>query len=180
MRHRSSKLLLPLSLLLTLCGCQTGRTVYYAATRRLISVPSEGMMPTIKPGDMAAVDKRPYRNSPVRRFDLVTFKLSPEHFSELMTGMDADDQYVQRVVGLGGETLEIRGGIVYIDGRELEEPFATIPSAPREAFGPVKIPAGEFFLLGDNRPNSMDGRHWARPTLRQQNITGKVVEILPR
>ena len=177
MRRRALRLTLSLPLLLTLGGCQAAKIIFRSATHRIISVPSEGMAPTIRPGDMAAVEEGYYRAQPVRRFDVVTFKLAPENFSELMSDMDAGAIYVQRVVGLGGETLEIKGGKVLIDGRALEEPFATVPFAEEPPFGPVKIPEGEFFLLGDNRPNSLDSRYWARHTLRQPQLLGKVVEI---
>jgi signal peptidase I len=180
MRRRALRLTLALPLLVTLGGCQAWRIIQRAATHRIIRVPSEGMSPTIKPGDMAAVEEGYYGEQPVRRFDVVTFKLSPENFSEIMTGMDENAVYVQRVVGLGGETLEIKGGRIYVDGSALEETFAAVPFAEEVPFGPLKIPPDEVFLLGDNRPNSLDGRYWARPTLKRRQILGKVVEIFPQ
>ncbi|MBV9927122.1 MAG: signal peptidase I [Acidobacteria bacterium] len=181
MKSRALKLSLMLPLLLTLGGCEAARwVVQRAVPYQMIRVPSEGMSPALKPGDRAMVEVGFYRQHPVERFDIVTFKLSPAHFSELMSGMNENDQYVQRVVGLGGETVEIRGGRIFIDGRALEEPFATVPLDKRESFGPVKIPQGEAFLLGDNRTNSLDGRYWARPTLATANIVGKVIQIYPK
>ena len=178
MKRRAFKLILSLPLLFTSGGCDAGRRLYYASTHQVVRVPTGNMEPTIKPGDMAAVDTGYYSGHPVQRFDLVMFKLAPENISPEMEGMDT--VYLKRVVGLGGETLEIKGGGVYIDGRALEEPFTAIPSDAREEFGPLKIPAGEFFLMGDNRPNSLDGRYWARPTLKQQQLLGKVVKIFPQ
>jgi signal peptidase I len=181
MRRRALRATLVLAVAAASAGCGWGRLIYRRATaHRIIRVPSAGMTPTIKPGDMAAVEEGYYRDQPVRRFDIVTFKLSPEHFSEIMAGMEENAEYVQRVVGLGGETLEIKGGRVYVDGSALEETFAAVPFAEDEPFGPVKIPPDEVFLLGDNRPNSLDGRYWARPTLKRREITGKVVEIFPQ
>ena len=180
MSRRAFGLALSLPLLLTLGGCQAARWVQRAAAHRVIKVPSAGMAPTINPGDMALVEEGYYRGRPVERFDIVTFRLSPEHFSGLMEGMDEKAEYVQRVVGLGGETLEIKAGRVFVNGRALEEPFAPVPLGSESSFGPVGIPPGEVFLLGDNRPNSLDGRYWARPTLGTGNIIGRVTQILPQ
>ena len=180
MRRRALRLTLSLPLLLTLGGCQAARLIQRAAAHRVIKVPSAGMAPTINPGDMALVEEGYYRSHPVGRFDIVTFRLSPEHFSEVMEGMDEKAEYVQRVVGLGGETLEIEGGRILVNGRVLEEPFASAPLDSKSSFGPVEIPPGVVFLLGDNRPNSLDGRYWARPTLGTGNIIGRVDQILPQ
>ena len=86
--------------------------------------------------------------------------------------------YIHRVVGLGGETVEIKDGRVYVNGRALREQFATVPSDAREHYGPLKIREGELFLTGDNRPNSWDSRHRPRPTLSAAHIPAKVVEVL--
>ena len=180
MTRRASRLALALPLLFASVGCEVGRRAYYASTHQIVRVPTGNMLPTVKPGDMAAVKEGFYSDHPVQRFDLVMFKLPPENISEEMQGIDENTKYVKRVIGLGGETLEIKGGSIYVDGRPLAEPFATVPLAAADAFGPVKIPVGEFFLMGDNRPNSLDGRYWARPTLKKQYILGKVVEIFPQ
>ncbi len=180
MRRRALRLFLPLPLLLASGGCETGRRVYYAATHRIVRVPTGAMLPTIKPGDAAAVNEHYYSTHPVERFDMVTYRLPRENVPAGVTGIDENTQYLKRVVGLGGETLEIKGGRVYIDGRVLEEPFATAPLREQDAFGPLKIPEGEYFILGDNRQDSLDSRYWARPTLKKQYITGKVVEVFPQ
>jgi signal peptidase I len=174
------KLILSLPLLLASGGCDGGRGMYYALTHRIVRVPTENMMPTIKPGDYAAVDEGYYTGHPVQRFDIVIFKLPQEYMTSDMPPADDKLVYVKRVIGLGGEVLEIKGGRIYINGRAQDEAFATVPLTERDAFGPVTIPEGEFFLMGDNRQNSLDGRYWARPTLRKQYILGKVVEIFPQ
>lgn len=181
MRRRALKLFLMLPLLLTLGGCEAARWVIQrASSYQAIKVTTEGMSPTLKPGDKAIVEVGYYHQHPVERFDIVTFKLSPAHFSDVMRGMNENDLYVQRVIGLGGETVEIRDSRIFINGRVLEEPFATVPFDKRELFGPVKAPPDEVFLLGDNRMNSLDGRYWARPTLATGNIHGKVTQIFPQ
>jgi signal peptidase I len=179
--ERRRVLLLCAALACCCAACASPRDIYYAATHQRVRVPTANMEPTIKPGDEAAVDVGYYEGHAVERFDLVTFRLSLENIPADTGGtIDEETVFLKRVVGLGGETLEVKRGRVYIDGRVQDEPFATVPLDKKEQFGPVKIPEGEYFLMGDNRQNSLDGRFWPRPTLRKQNILGKVVEIFSR
>jgi len=129
-------------------------------------VPSESMSPTILVGDHFFLDKVAFpANYPaavqkylperaIHRGDIVAL-WSPEN-SQL--------RLVKRVIGLPGETLEIRHRAVYINDRKLEEPYAvhTDPGelAIRDSFGPSVIPPDHFFLMGDNRDNSNDSRFW--------------------
>lgn len=159
-------------------GCAgAARRLYYATTHQVVRVPTEAMLPNINPGDLAAVNPRAYDRREVERFDLVMFERGPENASAVAYELPPGTLFIKRVVGLGGETLEIKGGRVYVNGRVLDEPFATVALDPEEEFGPVSIPAGEYFLLGDNRPNSEDGRFWKVPSLKRKFIRGKVVEI---
>jgi len=83
---------------------------------------------------------------------------------------------VKRVMGLSGETIELVNGKVLINGHELEQTFNSIPE--EDSFGPVIVPSGEYFLLGDNRANSYDSRYWNPPTINAGSIKGKVTEII--
>lgn len=65
---------------------------------------------------------------------------------------------VKRVIGLPGETIEIRAGVVYIDGRPLVEPYLAAGEAPIGDMAPLRIPAGSYFVMGDNRNHSQDSR----------------------
>jgi len=102
----------------------------------------------------------PFRT--VHRGDIVVFRY-PE---------DPDIDFVKRVIGLPGETLEIRDKVVYIEGKPLEEAYTvfvdpvTIPDKPmlpmriRDQFGPFRVPEGSYFVMGDNRDRSNDSRFW--------------------
>lgn len=126
-------------------------------------IPSGSMEPTLMIDDRVVVYKLGYRFGDVDRGDVVVFH---------QPGQTADaDDLIKRVVALGGETFEIRGTQVYIDGAPLEEPYlppagSTHPTVPIP--GCVNdpepdlcvVPEGEILVLGDNRPNSRDGRYF--------------------
>ena len=116
---------------------------------------------------------------PIRRGDVVVFKY-PE---------DPERDFVKRVIGLPGETLEVREKKVYINNQPLAEPYVHYleqPSSPssryettatdlRERYGPVTIPEGQYFMMGDNRDNSQDSRYWG--FLPRSYIKGRALMV---
>ena len=121
----------------------------------VFTLPSESMSPTLRAGDRYTVDIHAYsRRDPVRG-DVVAL---PVPRTSGIT--DRKSPLVKRIVGLPGETSEGRDGLIYIDGTTLEE-SSYLPSGSRSTtFGPVSIPAREYFVLGDNRLYSQDSTHF--------------------
>lgn len=125
------------------------------------------MNPTLQSGDRVIVDKQTYHFRSPQRQDVVLF-LPPEalqdnHFREA---------FVQRIIGLPGERVEIQKGIVYINSQPLEENYRQGGSP--DAFTPITVPANSYFVLGDNRNHSYDSEDWG--FLPRQNILGKVTK----
>jgi len=85
--------------------------------------------------------------------------------------------YVKRVIGLPGETVTIRNGLVYINdsATPLDEPY--LPDAPRGNFGPFQVPEGCYFVMGDNRNHSNDSRHWSVKYVPRENIYAKALFV---
>jgi signal peptidase I len=115
----------------------------------------------------------------VKRLDIVVFKYPQE----------PERDFIKRVIGLPGETVELREKKVYINGKPLDEPYVHFLEPPgqrseafevtssdvRERYGPFTVPAGEYFVMGDNRDNSQDSRYWG--SLRRDYIKGKALLI---
>lgn len=116
-------------------------------------IPSGSMEPTLKVGDKVLVNKLSYDFHSVHRGDVVVFKKPPHDYGPGIKDL------IKRVIGLPNETISARGGHVYIDGRLLNEKWLPKgPSSTTSNFGPVHIPAGDYFVMGDNRTNSEDSR----------------------
>lgn len=144
-------------------------------------IPSGSMEPTLLVGDHLLVSKFIYgvRNPftgevwidlrEPRRYEVVVFRY-PRNPSQ---------DYIKRVIGLPGETVEIRDKTVYVDGQRIDDPRAVfrddevLPAArqPRDNFGPVTVGPEELFVMGDNRDNSHDGRFWGM--VETQALRGK-------
>jgi signal peptidase I len=115
----------------------------------------------------------------IKRGDILVFKYP----------VQPDRDFIKRVIGLPGETLEVREKKVYINGRMLDEPYVhyldtlggpsdlheVTSSDVREHFGPVTVPADQYFMMGDNRDNSADSRYWG--FLKRDYVKGRALMI---
>jgi len=113
---------------------------------------------------------------PIRRGDIIVFKF-PE---------DPERDFIKRTIGLPGETVELRNKRVYINSQPLDEPYVQYLVPPsdgegapdfdvRVQYGPMTVPAGHYFMMGDNRDNSQDSRYWG--FLPQEYIKGKALFV---
>lgn len=117
-------------------------------------VPSGSMIPTLQLNDHVVVTKLSYKMHEPERGDVIVFKYPPNEEQDL-----PEKDYVKRLIGLPGETLEIKNNTVYIDGVALDEPYVNSDTAMPD-YGPITIPEGNYFAMGDNRNNSSDSRVW--------------------
>lgn len=112
------------------------------------------MAPTLKSNDRLIVDKTYYESHPIHRGDIIVYQA------------EKDRLYIKRVIALPGETVEYMNDVLYINHKPIDEPY--VAAAKEEAnqentlltenIGPIKIPEGAIFVLGDNRWNSRDSR----------------------
>ncbi len=120
------------------------------------SIPSGSMIPTLQVGDRILVDKLSYHLHPVHRGDVIVFATPPKEIPILMV-----NDLVKRVIGLPGETISSGPrGEVFINGKLIDQPWLTASARndPGPAIRKQKIPAGDVFVMGDNRGSSDDSR----------------------
>ena len=129
-------------------------------------IPSPSMVPTLAVGDRLLVDKLSYRLHPPHRGDIVVFEPPPQLQDY---GYTVRQAFIKRVIGLPGQTIAVDQGIVFVDGQPLKEQY--ILERPQYQMPPVQVPAGSFFVMGDNRNDSNDSHVWG--FLPAQNIIGK-------
>lgn len=122
-------------------------------------VVGHSMVPTLEDNQFLVVSKLDYRLHEPHRGDIIVFR-DPR---------DPDRKLIKRIVGLPGETVDVRNGQVFINERRLDEPY--IPSLGRYNQPPVPIPGDQYYVLGDNRNNSSDSHNWG--TLPEDKIVGK-------
>ena len=91
---------------------------------------------------------------------------------------DETQLFIKRVIGLPGETVEIRDGKVYIDGAETPLDDSFTPEPPQGNWGPEVVPEGSYFMLGDNRNRSKDSRFWTNTFVKKEKILGKACPSL--
>lgn len=128
-------------------------------------IPSGSMENTIMTGDRVFGNRLAYKSSDPERFDIVIFKY-PDDPSRL---------FVKRIIGLPGETVEIKDGKVYIDGSDEPLDDSFIKEETYGNYGPYEVPENCYFMLGDNRNNSNDSRKWKNTYVERDAILAKAV-----
>lgn len=151
-------------------------------------IPTGSMEPNLLVGDHLLVNKFVFAPTagplertllpmrPIRRGDVVVFKYPQE----------PDRDFIKRVIGLPGETLEVKDRRVLVNGQPIDEPYAhhlfpvmagdeTGGSDVRQRYGPVTVPDGHYFMMGDNRDNSEDSRYWG--FLPEQYVKGRALML---
>jgi signal peptidase I len=133
---------------------------------------SGAMLPTLQINDRLIIDKVVYRSTKPKRGDIILFNSTPA-----LQQQNFKDPFIKRVIGLSGETIEVKKGKVFINRKPLKERY--IQEAPKYNWGPVKIPKDSYAVFGDNRNNSYDSHYWG--FVRKDFIIGKAILIyLPR
>ncbi len=136
-------------------------------------IPTGSMEPNLLIGDHLIVNKMAFAptvtgferaimpSRPIHRGDIIVFKF-PE---------DPERDFIKRVIGLPGDRLELRRKKILINGKPIDEPYVHFLKPPStaaapllddltEEYGPVTVPDGQYFMMGDNRDNSQDSRYW--------------------
>ncbi|MBS4195061.1 signal peptidase I [Lederbergia citri] len=141
------------------------------------TVKGESMMPTLHDRDRMIVDKVNYSLLEPKRFDIIVFRASPS------------ENYVKRVIGLPGDTIEYKDDILYINGKAYEEPYLdeykkqNMPGIPLTysfslkdtPIGRDTVPKGHLFVMGDNRGHSTDSRHIGAIPIEDVLGTAKII-----
>jgi signal peptidase I len=113
-----------------------------------VKVEGTSMAPLLSDQERIFINKFVYRFEPIQRGDVVVFWYPLDH----------SKSFIKRVVGLPGESVEIRQGAVYVDGKVVREPYVPPQYEDLSDFGPVRVPPDNYFVMGDHRISSNDSR----------------------
>ena len=127
-----------------------------------VRVNGTSMDPTLKNGEIMILNKIKYNKNDIKRFDIVVID-------------EGDKAIIKRVIGLPGETVEYKDNKLYINGKETEDPY---PSTETDDFsitdiGHTKVPGDCYFVMGDNRANSLDSRYPTVGVIKKSQIEGR-------
>ncbi len=156
-----------------------------------MSIPTPSMEPTILIGDRVLVDKFTIRNGFESGLPLVPVEIvERQDVIVCRSPIQPEILLVKRIIGMPGDQLEIRHKTVYINGEPLDEPYkghsdfkiysrseqdSQLQSFQRDNYGPVTLPEASYFVMGDNRDNSLDSRYWS--FLPHRNLVGRPLFI---
>ncbi len=113
-----------------------------------VKVEGTSMAPLLSDQERIFINKFVYRFEPIQRGDVVVFWYP----------LDRSKSFIKRVIGLPGETVEIRQGVVYVNGKAVAEPYVPQKYEDLSDFGPVRVPKDSYFVMGDHRVSSNDSR----------------------
>jgi signal peptidase I len=122
------------------------------------------MLPTLAVDDRLIVEKVSYRFRQPERGDVVVF--SP---TDALKEQNYKEAFIKRIIGLPGDVVKVRNGEVYVNNQRLTEEYILNP--PNYQYGPIKVPQGQYLVLGDNRNNSYDSHYWG--FVPRENLIGK-------
>ena len=155
-------------------------------------IPSGSMIPTLKVNDRVVVSRLSYRLHDVHRGDIVVFdnpnytpKSEPLVFKIVKPVLEVvglhqpkEKNLIKRVIGLAGETIEVKSDGVYINAKKLPEPYLVSGIAMGDSMAPLVIPKDHVFMMGDNRSNSSDSRVFG--PVKESAIVGRAfVRVWP-
>ena len=127
-----------------------------------VDIVGESMAPTLKNGDRVVATRNV---TDLKQSDVVCFRYPK----------DEAKSFVQRIVGLPGDRIEMHDGVVTINGRRLDEPYVAESNRSRDSWGPITVAEAQYFLMGDNRRNSSDSRSWG--LVRREAIWARVTGL---
>jgi len=156
-----------LALMMVLAGCTGAR----------LSMQSRAMEPTIPYGSNVEVDLRAYDNEDPLRYDVVLFKYRERPGLGTLPQPDDGAEITYRVIGLPGETVEVREDGIRVNGSPLDLPpglfYMPAPQSNKvDRFNKMTLPEDGYYLLGDNTNKALDSRYWG--AVRRNRILGKV------
>ncbi|MEX2533701.1 MAG: signal peptidase I [Nitriliruptoraceae bacterium] len=153
-------------------------------------IPSSSMEPTLMVNDRIVVEKVTYRFRPVQRGDIVVFESEEvavddpapllvravRGFGQVLGVVPTSARdYVKRVIAIGGDELLIVDGTVFLNGTAVDEPYVVYRDG--DAFGPITVPDGALFFMGDNRPNSADSRR-SLGSVSEDRVVGRAAAVI--
>jgi signal peptidase I len=132
-----------------------------------VKVEGTSMMPSLVDQERVFINKFVYRFGleKISRGDTVVFWFPG----------DPTKSYIKRVIGLPGDTVEVKNGVVFLNGKALSEPYVPEQFRDHMSFPATHVPPGQYYVLGDHRSSSNDSRHWG--PVRQEAVYGKAVFV---
>ncbi|MGD0489213.1 MAG: signal peptidase I [Syntrophorhabdales bacterium] len=148
-------------------------------------IPSSSMEPTLLVGDHLLVNRLNYVMK-VPFTDIVILNLGNPSRGDVVVfryPVDRSKDFIKRVIGTEGDVIEIRDKVIYLNGQKMDDPHAHFAEdsivqgvfSQRDNFGPIRVPPRAYFVMGDNRDRSLDGRFWG--FVKQEDLVGRALII---